>query len=158
MLYNKLYQNTAHYKTNKKEVKMIVTTLPISYRQGRSFRILFTPLVSSFIAKICMVDSIYPIDLMGMRNPMLPPDREKTVASYKRELAELCICHSNKIFVNTEESFWSYVLGIIDQQISNGQCRFVNTEVTFCDCGKIELPTNVFKLIKKQERLKLSEY
>ncbi len=137
---------------------MIVTTLPIAYRPNRSFKILFTPLVANFISKFCRLEIIYPIDLMGIRKPVKSKDRDEIIRLYKKQLFDLNVYQFDSIFSNTDHDFWKYVAGVIDQQISCGDCKFVTTEIIFCGCGKVELPNNVFQLIKSQERLKLVEF
>lgn len=135
---------------------MIVTTLPLCYRRNRSFKMFFTPFVAKCINNLLGGKLVLPLNLMGIRDIIPRSEYNAVVESYRKDLELLGIkIPAAQIFHDMDQGFLDFVFSEVIPHESSGRFRRESRPITFCSCGRIELPNEVFISIQKQERMKL---
>lgn len=123
---------------------MNITTLPLSYRPNRPFRIMFTPFVASCIFKLCGgTNQIFPINLRSLRDGGASTEEEvHLLSSYATELRTMGIDMEHTIlFGDVSNAFNAFLLESVEQRIQEGACQYVDQMVSYCACGKVEIPS-----------------
>lgn len=127
---------------------MNITTLPISYRPNRPFRILFTPFVASCIFRLCGgTNQIFPINLRSLRDGGVSTDEEvHQLSSYATELSTMGIGTEHTIlFSDVSNEFNAFLVESIKREIRNGTCQYLDQRVSYCTCGKVEIPSEALQ-------------
>lgn len=138
---------------------MIITTLPICFRRGRPFRILFSAFVAKCLGRLLSSKVYYPINLMGIKNHLIPDEIEPTRLSYHTALRDIGIDVSvEDIMSDMDEMFLHYVRDIIESRIYNQICTIEPVPMAYCICGRVELPASVLQQLREQERAKLTKF
>lgn len=135
---------------------MHITTLPISFRPGRPFRVLFTAFVASVVSRLCGYQQIHSLNLGGIRKQS-ELSTDLIVRGYRDELELLGIdTTSNHFFNDLDPVFLEFVNQSITARIETGECQKIKQNISFCSCGKVEIPTVLLNDAESHKIVKLA--
>ena len=124
---------------------------------GRPFRILYTAFVAKCIGSLLNKMVYYPINLMGIRHGLSPKEQEHTKTAYIEALNELGLTAStSNVHSDLSEPFIEFVRAIIQKRLLDKECAEEVARMSYCACGRVELPVHVLDKIKAEERIKLA--
>lgn len=130
---------------------MLITTLPISYRPGRSFRILMTGFVASSVAKLTSNPLVQAINASSLRDNEIV-DSGNLLRVYQDDMAQLAPVNADLTFNDKDQDFLEYVGGEIEHMFNSEYCYETPMEILHCPCGKVESPEDVLRLSVKEKR------
>lgn len=138
---------------------MNFTTLPISFRPNRPFRILFTPFMVNCIYRLCEGKrQIFPINARGLRDEPGKVEPSTLCDKYSDELELLGISKRSPsviIFSDRDPEYTEFLKSTIGEGIKSGIYSYTKQRISYCSCGKIEIPTFNLDSIG-EDRLKLA--
>ncbi len=130
---------------------MFITTLPISYRPGRSFRILMTGFVASSIAKLTGNPLVQAINTVSLRDKEIV-DSGTLLGAYQNDMAQLAPVPTDLTFNDKDPNFLRFVGDEIERMFKSGHCQETPKEILHCPCGKVESPEDVLWQSVKEKR------
>ncbi len=130
---------------------MHITTLPISYRPGRSFRILMTGFVASCVAKLTRSPLIQAINTASLRDKETV-DSETILRTYQADMMQLAPASADLYFNDKDPSFLDFVENEIERMFGSGHCHETSIEILHCRCGKVECPEDVLRQSIREKR------
>ncbi len=130
---------------------MHITTLPISYRQGRSFRILMTGFVASSVAKLTGNPLIQAINAASLRDKEIV-DSSTLLGAYQNDMAQLTPVSADLTFNDKDPGFLRFISDEIEHMFESGHCHETSMEILHCPCGKVESPEMVLRQFVKEGR------
>lgn len=132
---------------------MNITTLPISYRRNRPFRILFTPFIANCIFEMCESDKqIYPINARGLRDDITDEgDLLALKMSYTNDLGMIGIdTKSSSIFTDKDPDYTFFLKNSIKRGLQSNKYFIATQAVSFCACGRVEIPTSTLNTMNER--------
>jgi hypothetical protein len=130
---------------------MHITTLPISYRPGRSFRILMTGFVASSVAKLTGDQLIQAINATSLRDRETV-DSGTLLAAYQNDMAQFAPVSADLTFNDKDPGFLHFISNEIEQMFKSGHCHETPMEILHCPCGKVESPERVLHQFVREKR------
>ncbi len=127
---------------------MIITTLPISYRHGRSLKVFSTILTAKTLARLTGSRLILPINLLGLQRNTLPNNPERIVNYFGHDLTAVGVTTEEcDIATDLDSDFQNFVT-----QSLLGKTQRATINLSRCTCGVVELPTSALNVIGVQRR------
>lgn len=127
--------------------KIIVTTLPITLRENPAFEMFITPLVAHTTARMLGGESIFTINLSGMRYKDSIPDAVG-IERYKQSLSYFWNNGvSSKVYSDSSPEYSKYISKIILEQIDAGVITKENISLLMCSCGRSQFPKDALTSI-----------
>jgi hypothetical protein len=130
---------------------MHITTLPISYRPGRSFRILMTGFVASSVAKLTGNPLIQAVNATSLRDKEIIAS-DTLLEAYQNDMAQLAPVPADLTFNDKDTDFLRFVDDEIEHMFKSGHCHETPMEILHCPCGKVESPEDVLRQSVKEKR------
>lgn len=97
---------------------------------------------------------IFPINARSLRDGEETPDGASLASSYKMELRQLGInADDSSFFYDTQKDFVEFVRNRITKRMNDGSYQRTVQTISYCTCGRVELPTDVLESFEGVSRL-----
>ncbi len=120
-----------------------VLTLPLTPSEKKSFLIFFTPLFADIISKAVLAKLTIMLNTAGLKSEFVDNiTADEQVSGYGDYCRRLGINNSTTSFANDgTKSFQDFSEKMIQELFTDGLIREKTEEMTWCNCGRVELPS-----------------
>ena len=127
---------------------MIVTTLPISYVAGRPVRILSSSIVSSILSTVSGVKVCFPLNTVSLRGSDKVLQNIK-LADFRECLERFGVLNeTSMVFADGSDEVVQNSNELLTDALSSGLCFFQEALISHCECGRVEIPSNVLSEVR----------
>ena len=127
---------------------MTVTTLPVTPGKHNSFVTLFGPLIADVFSRLTNNSLKLVMNVIHSFRSF-----EKEAQKYIHQLEYLDIKPSLIVY-DSSDGYQNYIQYIVKDLFDKGFLRVKTISMIHCDCGVVELPHSVYKMLQIQERRK----
>jgi len=130
-----------------------VVTLPITPGNKRSFLTLFTPFVADMYAKSVGAELTVMLNTVGIKSANSGVDSRQQHANYQMHLKRLGMGSVQCVHDGVQEyetMFQENISRMRKQTLFNNTAK----EISWCSCGRVEIPTEVVRKIILEQRHK----
>jgi hypothetical protein len=101
-------------------------------------------------------EMILPINLMGIRDYVPIEKHDIVTEGYRDSLKCLGInTQTEQVFADTQPGFLDFVKERVETRLHLGILGVESHDITFCDCGAVEVPTKILEVFDSHGRMKL---